>query len=352
VIRIAARPELSGLRENVQRLTAALAALLASALFIFLIGYNPLEVFGKIIAGSLGTAYRFRETVNKAIPLGVLSLGTAVAFRMKFWNIGQEGQFYLGAYGASLIAFSFPALPSPLLLPLMFLTGFVFGGLWALIPALLKARFSTSETLVTLMLNYVAARWISYLQYGPWKDPQGLGFPKIASFGKSAVLPNLLGIHIGWIITLGLAALIYLLLKRTKLGYEIDVLGESEATARYAGIPVFRVMIVAILISGGLCGAAGMLQASAVERSLSDQLSGGLGFTSVITTWLARLSPPSIIVVSFLFSILIQGGNFLQSSLQIPASISLVLQGIIIFFVLGSEFFIRYRIVWQRRNKP
>ncbi|MDR0637745.1 MAG: ABC transporter permease [Spirochaetaceae bacterium] len=348
MIRVASRPELTGFREKLQRALAIAAALAASALFILLIGYNPLDVFAKIIAGSLGTAYRFRETIHKAIPLGILSLGTAVAFKMKFWNIGQEGQFYLGAYGASLIAFSFPDMPSPLLLTFMFLAGFVFGGLWALIPALLKARFSTSETLVTLMLNYVAVKWISYLQYGPWKDPQGLGFPKIASFSRNAVPPNLFGIHLGWVITLCLAALVYLLLKRTKLGYEIDVLGESEATARYAGIPVFRVMIAAILISGGLCGAAGMLQASAVERSLSDQLSGGLGFTSVITTWLARLNPLSIIVTSFLFSLLIQGGNFLQSSLQIPASISLVLQGIIIFFVLGSEFFLRYRLVWTR----
>jgi simple sugar transport system permease protein len=351
VIRIAARPELSGPRENLRRVAAVLAALGASALFILFIGYNPLEVFAKIFDGALGSAYRFRETVNKAIPLCILSLGTAAAFRMKFWNIGQEGQFYLGAYGASLMAFSFPALPSPLLLSLMFLAGFVFGGIWALIPALLKARFSTSETLVTLMLNYVAAKWISWLQYGPWKDPQAMGFPKIATFSQNAVPPNLFGIHIGWVIALCLAALMYLLFKRTKLGYEIDVLGESEATARYAGIPVFRVMMIAILISGGLCGAAGMLQASAVERSLSDQLSGGLGFTSVITAWLARLSPPAIVVVSFLFSLLIQGGNFLQSSLQIPASISQVLQGIIIFFVLGSEFFIRYRLVLTRRKK-
>jgi simple sugar transport system permease protein len=351
MIRIVSRPELSGFRENLQRVGAVLAALAASALFIQLIGYNPFDVFGKIFAGSLGTAYRFRETVNKAIPLGILSLGTAAAFRMKFWNIGQEGQFYLGAYGASLIAFSFPAMPSPLLLLSMFLTGFVFGGLWALIPVVLKVRFSTNETLVTLMLNYVAAKWISYLQYGPWKDPQGMGFPKIASFSSNAVPPNLFGIHIGWVITLCLAAVMYILLKRTKLGYEIDVLGESEATARYAGIPVFRVMVAAILISGGLCGIAGMLQASAVERSLSDQLSGGLGFTSVITTWLARLNPLAIIVVSFLFSMLIQGGNFLQSSLQIPASISPVVQGIIIFFVLGSEFFIRYRFAWTRPEK-
>jgi simple sugar transport system permease protein len=346
MIRIAPRPELTVSRERSQRAIAILAALVVSALFIRIIGYNPLDVFGKIFAGSLGTAYRFRETVNKAIPLCVLSLGTAVAFRMKFWNIGQEGQFYLGAYGASLWALTFPHMATPLLLCLMFVTGFVFGGLWALIPALLKVRFSTSETLVTLMLNYVAAKWVSYLQYGPWKDPQGMGFPKITPFSSNAVLPSLLGIHIGWIITLSLSVLVYILLKQTKLGYEIDVLGESEATARYAGISVFRVMITAILISGGLCGIAGMMQASAVERSLSDQLSGGLGFTSVITTWLARLNPLAIIIVSFLFSMLIQGGNFLQSSLRIPASISPIIQGIIIFFVLGSEFFIRYRFVW------
>jgi simple sugar transport system permease protein len=347
MIRIAARPEVSGFRENLLRIAAALIALLASALIMALMGYNPPEVFVKIISGSLGTAYRFRETVNKAIPLTVLSLGTAVAFRMKFWNIGQEGQFYLGAYGASLAAFAFPDLPAPLLLTLMFLAGLFFGGLWALVPALLKTRFSTSETLTTLMLNYIAAKWISYLQYGPWKDPKGLGFPKIAAFTPNAVLPAFLGIHIGWVLAVCLTVLMYILLKRTKLGYEIDVIGESAATARYAGMGVFRITIAAIVLSGGLCGAAGMMQASAVERSLSDQLSGGLGFTSVITAWLARLDPPSILVVSFLFSILIQGGNFLQSSLQIPASISLVLQGIIIFFVLGSEFFIRYRFVWS-----
>jgi simple sugar transport system permease protein len=343
MIRIVTRDEVSPFRENLLRVAAVLAALVASALIMFIMGYNPLEVFAKIISGSLGTAYRFRETVNKAIPLAVLSLGTAVAFRMKFWNIGQEGQFYLGAYGAALIAFSFPGLPAPVLLPFMFVTGFVFGGFWALIPAILKIRFSTSETLVTLMLNYIAAKWISFLQYGPWKDPAAKGFPKIPPFSTNAVLPSVFGIHIGWIITLCLAAFMYVLLKRTKLGYEIDVIGESEATARYAGMGVYRITAAAILLSGGLCGVAGMMQASAVERSLSEQLSGGLGFTSVITTWLARLNPSSIIVVAFVFSMLIQGGNFLQSSLQIPASIAQVLQGIIIFFVLGSEFFIRYR---------
>ncbi|GHT67425.1 ABC transporter permease [Spirochaetia bacterium] len=351
MIRIITRAEASPLRENLLRIAAVIAALVASALIMILIGYNPLDIYEKILTGSLGTLYRFKNTINKAIPLAALSLGTAIAFKMKFWNIGQEGQFYLGAFGASLIAFAFPNMPAPLLLSFMFITAFLFAGLWALIPALLKARFSTSETLVTLMLNYVAAKWIGFLQYGPWRDPAGSGFPKIAPFSKNAILPEVLGVHIGWIIVLILAVLLYLLLKKTKLGYEIDVLGESEATARYAGMRVLRIMIVAIMISGGLCGAAGMMQASAIERSLSDQLSGGLGFTAVITTWLARLSPPGIIIVSFLFSMLIQGGTFLQSSLQIPASISQVLQGIIIFFVLGSEFFIRYRLVWTKTER-
>jgi len=343
MIRIVTRPEPSAFRENVLRLFAVVAALAAAAVFMAMMGYNPFDIYAKMIAGSLKSAYRFKETVNKTIPLVVLSLGIAVAFRMKFWNIGAEGQFYLGAYGASLVAFTMPSLPAIILLPLMLVVSFLFGGLWALVPAVLKSRFSASETLVTLMLNYVALKWISYLQYGPWKDPAAKGFPKIAPFGKSAILPDFLGIHIGWVITLALVAIIYVLVKKTKLGYEIDVLGESEATARYAGMSVTRITIVAILISGGLCGIAGMMQASAIEHSLSEQLSGGLGFTAVITTWLARLSPPVIVLVSFLFSVLLQGGSFLQSSLQIPSSVADILQGIIIFFVLGSEFFVRYR---------
>jgi simple sugar transport system permease protein len=351
LLRVAAKTEAPPVKEHFLRFAAVFIALAASGIIMAFMGYNPIEVFGKMITGSLGTAYRFKETIHKAIPLCVLSLGTAVAFKMKFWNIGQEGQFYMGAYGAALVGFGFPNLPSPLLLTLMFLGGLLFGGFWALLPALLKMRFSASETLVTLMLNYIAVKWISFLQYGPWKDPAALGFPKIASFSSNAVLPAIWGIHLGWIITLLLAVLLYILINRTKLGYEIDVTGESQIAARYAGMNVFRITVIAVVLSGSLCGTAGMMQASAVERSISEQLSGGLGFTSVIVAWLARLEPLAILVVAFLFSLLIQGGNFLQSSLQIPASISLVLQGVIIFFVLGSDFFIRYRFVLDLKKE-
>ncbi len=236
----------------------------------------------------------------------------------------------------------------PMLL-LMAAAGALCGGLWALAAAGLRLKFGTSETLVTLMLNYIAAIWITYLQYGPWKDPKAGGFPKIADFVDAAVLPSVFGVHIGWIITPVLAVLIHIMFTRSKLGYEISVLGESETTARYAGVHVVRVTLLAVLISGGRCGFAGMMQASAIERSLNDQLSGGLGFTAVITTWLARLSAPAMVVVSLLFAGLLQGGAYLQSAMKVPSSIAQVLQGLIIFFVLGGEFFIQYRVAF---NKP
>jgi simple sugar transport system permease protein len=194
------------------------------------------------------------------------------------------------------------------------------------------------------------------LRYGPWKDPHASGFPRISPFADTAVLPQLFGVHIGWIVTLVLVVLVYILMKDSKLGYEIAVIGESEATARYAGINVAKTVIVTMLISGGLCGLAGMMQASGIEKSLSEQLSGGLGFTAIITTWLSRLNPPMTLVVSLLFAVLLQGGSYIQSSLQIPAAVSDILQGSILFFVLGSEFFTQYRVVMDfsraARKKP
>lgn len=347
MFKIVKKTELPPLYAALLRIGAAVCALIAASLIMLILGYNPVDVYLKIIEGSAGTAYRVTETINKTIPLAVMSLGIAVAFKMKFWNIGAEGQFYMGAFAAAYVAFALPGLPGYILLPLMMMASIVFGGLWALIAALLKSKFGTSETLVTLMLNYIAIKWITYLQYGPWRDPKASGFPRMSRFVDAAVLPELFGVHIGWIVTLILAVLIFVLMKNTKLGYEIAVIGESEATARYAGISVVKTVLISMLISGGLCGLAGMMQASAIEGSLSDQMSGGLGFTAIITTWLARLSPPMVLVVSFLFAMLLQGGAYIQSALQIPSAVVEILQGSILFFVLGSEFFIQYRVVYN-----
>ena len=270
-----------------------------------------------------------------------------------FFNIGAEGQFYMGAFAAAWAFMLFPSLPSGVLLPLMAIFALVAGGLFALIPAALKIKWGTSETLVTLMLNYVAQKWVSYLKYSylPWRDPHGGGSPKIVNFSDNAILPNVLGIHAGWIVAILLVAAMYFLLKKTKFGYEVSVIGESFDTARYAGINVSRTIVIAVVLSGGLCALAGMIQASAIEHSLTDNMSNGMGFTAVITTWLSQLDPLISLAVSFVFSVLLQGGSYLQTSMGVPASMGTIIQTIIIFFVLGSEFFVRYRFVFESSKK-
>lgn len=327
------------------RTLAIALALLTSTLFILFLGHNPIKVYISMLDGSFGSLYRFKETIIMTIPLVITSLGILVAFKMKFWNIGGEGQIYMGAFLSSFIALKFTEMPKPLLLIFMIIAGIVGGGLWALIPALFKAKYGTNETLFTLMMNYIAIKWITYLQYGPWKDPNALGFPKIPNFPDNATLPKLFGIHIGWLIAIILVSFTYIFMHYTKKGYEISVIGESENTGRYAGMNVKKVIITAMILSGGLCGLAGMVQSSAVNNTLSVELSGGIGYTAIIVTWLAGLSAPLIPVVSFLFAILVQGGAYIQTAFQIPQSAAQILQGLILMFVLGSEFFVNYKLV-------
>jgi simple sugar transport system permease protein len=205
-----------------------------------------------MVQGAFGTAYRFKETIVKAIPLVITSLGIAIAFKMQFWNIGGEGQIAMGAFAATYFALFMNDMPKPLLLLVMMLAAMVMGGLWALIPAFFKAQWGTNETIVTLMMNYIGLKWVTFLQYGPWKDPKSLGFPKVAVFPDNAILPELFGIHIGWVIALVLVAAVYIFLNHTKKGYEIAVIGESMNTARYAGINIKKTILIAIMLSGGL----------------------------------------------------------------------------------------------------
>ena len=352
MLKIVKRAEITPMQSMMQRCVAVIAALAAAAVFMLIMGYNPLTVFWNLIEGSLLSEYRFQQTINKTIPLVVISLGIAIAFKMKFWNIGVGGQFFMGAFAASYFALNFTFLPKPLLILVMFLAAMIAGAFWCFIPGFLKAKWGTNETLVTLMLNYVATKWIMFLQYGPWKDPNASGFPRIPVFDDAAVLPEVFGIHIGWIIAIILVVAVYFLLNKTKLGFEITVVGENIATARYAGMNVKKVLLISVCLSGAICGLAGMMQATGIEHSLTYQLSGGIGFTAIITCWLARLKPVNIVFVSFFFAMLIQGGAYLQGSLQIPSAVSGILQGIILFFVLASEFFSQYRFVQIKKHTP
>ena len=351
MMKISKRAELPKRQEYVIRAVAIAFSVACAGLVIMILGFNPVTVFREIVIGALGTELRIQQTIVKAIPLLITSLGILVAFKMKFWNIGGEGQIMMGAFGASLVALNMPeSVPAPLTLLAMAATAVVLGGVWAFIPAIFKAKFGTNETIFTLMMNYIAIKWVTYLQYGPWKDPASQGFPKIANFGSNAVLPSLFGVHIGWLISIVLVALVYIFINHTKKGFEITVVGESIETARYAGMNINSIIVTSMLISGGLCGLTGMIQASAIERTLTSTLSGGYGFTAIITTWLGRLSAPIIMAVCIAFAILLQGGAYLQIAMAVPASVADMIQGIILFFVLGSEFFLQYKLSFTLKD--
>ncbi|NTW72636.1 MAG: ABC transporter permease [Eubacteriaceae bacterium] len=350
-MRIAKRSELTGNRILLVRLAAVAGALVFGGIFLLILGQNPFVIYGSMINGGLGSFFRFRETINTTIPLLLTSLGVMIAFKMKFWNIGAEGQIYMGAFAASYFALNFSDLPKPILLIVMAVAAMVMGGIWLLIPAWFKSKFGTNETLFTLMLNYVAIKWVTYLQYSLWKDPNAMGFPKIASFTENALIPKLFGIHIGWIISLIFIYLVYMFLSHTKTGYEISVIGESENTARYAGIDIKKAILKTMFISGGICGLVGMIQASGISGTLSVDLSGGVGFTAIITAWLSGLNPIVVGIVSFLFAMLQQGGSYIQTAYQIPSSAAEILQSLILFFVLASEFVIRYKVVLKFKAK-
>lgn len=350
LLKITKRSNLTKRQEYLIRALAIVLALFCTALILLAFGLNPIRVYYAIVEGSLGTQLRIKQTIIKAVPLTITSLGILVAFKMKFWNIGGEGQIAMGAMAASYVALNYGSLPKPVLLVLMALAGIVMGGFWAFIPALFKRKFVTNETIFTLMMNYIAIKFVMYLQYGPWMDPNANGFPRVAPFPDNAILPTFLGVHLGLLIAIVCVILIYFLMTYTKLGYEITVVGESYETARYAGMNIGKIMIVAMLISGGLCGLVGMIQASAVEKTLVAGISGGYGFTAIITAWLARLNAPVTAIVCVLFAMLLQGGAYIQLAMNVPSSVAGIVQGTILFFVLGSEFFLQYKITLARHK--
>ncbi len=346
LIRIVKRGDISTRKIWLIRALAALGAALTGALLILALGHNPVSVYTQLVLGAVGSKTVLVETIKKAIPLLGAAVAIAPAFKMKFWNIGAEGQIMAGAIAASYFAlFYSQSLPRPLLLVVMFLAAVLAGAVWGVIPALFKAKWGTNETLFTLMFNYIILGFERYLQNGPWKKPSSGGFPKIAMFDNAAKLPRLFGVHIGWVLVLLLVVGMAVYLRRSKQGYEIAVVGESEPTARYAGMNVPRIIIRTMLISGAVAGLVGFLQVSGVNYTLTENTAGGIGFTAITVAWLARLNPVVMVFVAGFLAILQKGSGRIQTVFLIPASAAEVLTGIILFFMLGCEFFIRYRLV-------
>ena len=321
-----------------------LAAILIGALLLLLLGSDPIKAYGTILTGSLGRRTAIRQTVRIAVPLLGTALAIAPCFKMRFWNIGAEGQITAGAVGASYFAlFWADRLPSPVLLAVMALAGALLGGLWALIPAFFHTRWGTNETLFTLMMNYIIIGVVNYLQGGPWEGRPGSQI--VPQFDSAAVLPKVLGVHCGWIVVLVLTVLMYGYLKYTKQGYEIAVVGESQNTARYAGMDVARIVMRTMFLSGAISGLVGFIVASGADNTLHSGVAAGVGFTAITVAWLAQLHPFAMVGISGLLAVLEKGADTLQTQMSIPASISDIITGIFLFCMLGCEFFIHYRLI-------
>lgn len=350
LIRIVKKPEIAPQKALLLRFIAFFAAIFAGGIFIFAIGYNPFEVYKTMVVGCFRSQMAFRGMVKIAIPLLLTSLGVTLAFKMKFWNIGAEGQMIMGAVCATYFALNFSNLPHYLLLLVCFIAGMVGGGIWGLIPAIFKSKFGTNETLFTLMLNYIALHIVNYLAKGPWRDPSMGGFPKIYDIPANATMDKIFGVHAGWVIALIMVVIIFIYLNYTKQGYEISVVGESPATARYAGMNVTKILLLTMFLSGAVSGMAGMLQVTGTNGVLTNGVAGGVGFTAIIVAWLSQLNPFIITLVTVFFSILEKGGSVLQSSFGISPYAADILQGVILFFILACEFFIRYSFAVRKKG--
>ena len=329
------------------RLGSIVFALLLGCLVVALTGNNPIKAYGTMINGAVGSKVYLQQTVKKAIPLLGCALAIAPCFKMRFWNIGAEGQITAGALAATFIARTFTGkLDSLPLLLLMAIAAILGGGLWGLIPGFFKAKWNTNETLFTLMMNYIIIGIVAWLQIGPWQARQG----RIAQFDASAQLPKVLGVHCGWIIVLALVVFVHIYMRHTKQGYEIAVIGDSMRTAQYAGMNVGRIMMRTMFLSGAISGLVGFIIAAGANHTLAKEIAGGVGFTSITVAWLSQLNAFAMIAISMMLGILTKGADTLQTAMNIPAAISDIIIGLLLFCMLGCEFFINYRLIFRRKS--
>lgn len=323
---------------------ALVFCLVVSGLLLLLTGKPPVGGLYSLLSGGFGSGWAVEDTVRKSVPIFLAALGVAVAFRMQVWNIGAEGQFGLGAIGATGVALALAGMPAVVLLPCMFLGAAVLGGAWAWVPAMLRNRLGVNEIISTLMLNYIAFALVEYLVYGPWKDPDSFGFPVTAQFTAGALLPTLPGTNLnaGVVVCVVAGALVHVLFSRTRIGYDLRVGGYGERLANYAGLDYRFLVVFAMCVSGALAGFAGLVEVTSLGR-LQASVMVGYGFTAVIVAWVAGLNPLAIGLVSVLLAGLRVGVENLQLDLQVPVAFGHVLEGIILLSVLAGGFFNRYR---------
>lgn len=340
----------------VMTLAAVAFALVVSGIILWFVGGDPVRVFLHIVKSAFGSIGVVSDTLVTATPLILTGLACSLAFRMRLWNIGAEGQFLVGAWGASAVVL-IPILPAGtpaiILIPAMMLGGALAGGVWGFIPGILRARLGVNEIITSLMLNYVALSWIAYWVFGPWSEggfgqsnpfPPEAWLPRLTDFAEQFPILAGLTVHLGLVLGIILAAIMWVALERTRWGYEIKLIGDNPRAARYAGIDIGRKIVIAFVISGALAGLGGMSEVTGVVHRLQDQISPGYGFTAIIIAYLARFGPFRVIAASILFGGLILAGREIQ-----PSGIPAMVQGIVLFSLIGSDVLVRYRVRFERR---
>jgi simple sugar transport system permease protein len=339
-------------------IASVVVALLIGALVLAIAGGDPWATYAHIGVAAFGSIGVISDTMVKAIPLMLVGLACTIAFRMKLWNIGAEGQFYVGAFGASAVVLA-PLLPADaptwLFIVTMVLAGMLCGALWGFVPGILKAKFNVNEVISTLMMNYIAISWNNYWIYAVWTEagfqmskvfPRTAWLPRLADFAKEVPLFRGLTTHFGLVLAVITAVVVWLILYRSQWGYEIRLVGDNPRAAKYAGISIARNTVLVMMLSGAIAGLAGMSEITGVVHRLQGSISPGYGFTGIIVAWLAKLNPFAVIPVSILFGALILAGREIQ-----PSGIPKMIQGVILVCLIASDFLMRYRIRVARRQE-
>jgi len=337
---------------------AIVVALILGGVIIALVGGNPFLSYIHIARASFGDVGVLSDTIVKATPIILAALACSIAFRMKLWNIGAEGQFIMGAFGASAVVLA-PIVPAEasrwLFIPVMAMAGMAAGAVWGFIPGYLKAKFNVNEIISTLMMNYIAVAWINFWIFGVWSEggfqmspkfPEAAWLPRLSEYAKAIPFFRGLTTHGGLILGVLAAVVLWFIVYRSRWGYEIRLIGDNPHAAKYAGISITRNTIWVMMLSGALAGLGGMSEVSGVVHRLQTApIAAGYGFTGIIVAWLAKLNPLVIILVSILFGALILAGREIQ-----PSGIPKMIQGIILVCLIASDFLLRYRVTLARAD--
>jgi len=349
--KIVSRAQSSNIMNIFAPIIAVILTLITGSIIFSIMGFNPFFALHTFFISPISTTYGISELLVKATPLALIATGLAFCFKNNIYNIGAEGQLTMGAIFGGGIGIYFHDTNSFWLLPLMIIGGAIGGSLWAMIPALLKNKFNTNEILTSLMLVYVALFILDYLVVGPWRDPEGYSFPKTRPFSDSGRMPLLfegLRIHIGLIITLILIFISWFVFAKTIFGFQLKVSGFSPIAARYAGFNQKILIYLAFGICGAFAGIAGLAEVSGPIGLLYRDISPNYGFTAIIVAFLGRLHPLGIIFASLVIALTYLGAEDAQLFMQIPAAVGFLFQGLVLFYLLGADFLVKYKLEFKK----